>query len=237
MADLGQHKDKIAAARRARLERSKSVAIADPMVGYPKPKEAERKPSPFAKTEPAAAPEKPQEAPRISKGAPAASATPPVENEVNAETAPPKTSEPPVAEGKKEKLAQPEKTEPSSAAESDAPEIQVKLAYQVREQDYPRVRAVAEKLGVTDEHIVKKAALMVSPIEADFRENPATRVGPSYRRAVRFPKASVEAWLDKHDPLRIASRLGHSLRDVGDNAFDRAMEALLKSLETKKAKR
>lgn len=246
MADLGAHKDKNAA-RVARMKKAKAVPLADPMVGYPKTQEAERKPSPFAKTEPAAAPEKPQEpasaptsqqAPEVSEDTSAAPGMPPVEDVPPVETTAPEVSEASAEVAKEEPASEPEKSEPPAAeSDSDAPTVEAKLSFQAREEDYPRFVAIAEKLGVSPEHIVKKAAQMVAPIGADFREGSATRSGPVYRRTVKFPKASVETWINEHDPLGLAQNLGISLRQVGCNAFDRAAAELLKSLEAKKAKR
>lgn len=241
MADLGAHKDKNAA-RLARLAKSKSVPLADPMVGYPKAREAERKASPFARNEPTAQTDTPQEAappvamPDAPTAAPVAAETPPVD----APAMVPDAGKQPAAAERKAQPRKPKEPEPSADATPDGqkPEtVEAKLSFQVREEDYPRILAVAEKLGVSPENIVKKAAQMVSPIDADFREGSATRSGPVYRRTVKFPKAAVETWLSEHDPLGLAQNLGISLRQVGCNAFDRAAAELLKNLESRKAKR
>lgn len=247
MADLGAHKDKNAA-RLAKLKRARTVPIPDAMVGYPKSSEPERKASPFAKKEPAAKADQQQEpastpasqdAAKVAVDAPAAPENTPSETKAQVDPAPTENSAPaPTKTEKKQAPVQPKEAEPLSAdADGEAETVVVKLTYQVREEDYPRVLAAAEKLKLTDEHIIKKAAQMVSPEQADFRSNSANRIGPSYRRAVKYPKAAVELWLDQHDPLRLSPFIGQTLRDVGGNAFDRAIEQLLNDLDSKKAKR
>ncbi len=243
MAELGNFKDRNAARLKKadRLKRAQSVQLPDPMVGYPKsekaagytPKADDAPPQPAADqvdAETASAPE-----PGWDDTKAATPPDPAIEpaQELAAEPNQKPVPEPePEPEDKPAKEGKPASTE--KAAEAQA--VVFKLTFQFTEAMFPRVEAVAKKLGVKPQAILMKAAKGLKPIPDDFTvAEEKRRVGPLFRHAFGIPEDSAKAWIKAQDPLNLAARPGSVLRTVAHNAFDRVADDLLKQLESEKA--
>lgn len=96
-----------------------------------------------------------------------------------------------------------------------------------------RAEAIANKLGVGVEMLVRKVASETTVEAKDFEGgDPAPRAGASYRGRIRFPKTPAERHLAKVDPLGLQDQ-GLVLRPVSLRAFDRAAEKILSDFERK----
>lgn len=132
-----------------------------------------------------------------------------------------------------------EKTDhPSSVGKTKPPEnddfMFLKLTCRFSEAHFKRAAAIANSLGVKPDYILLKAVQAVAVKDDDFKTGGEQRQkSPIVRREIKMPREKAEAWLAAQDPLGVFARPGHLLREVANNALDRAVEKLLTTLEAK----
>lgn len=234
MADLNSIKNKNA----ERLKRAQRVPLPDPRVGY-KPvtksatvtTEIETPTAPEAEAPITSEPEAPKAIETKADTAEPEAVKKPKEHRPQADAAPDQAG--PAKEAPKRD--QPPKQKPAAEVKQEG-NTAVRVGFQFSETDYPRVQAIAQKLGVKPEAILLKVLQAATVGPSDFTENSKTkRVGPTNRRLTTMPKAEAEAWLKANDPLGVAINSGVVLRPVALNAFDRTVPQVLNQLEGKKA--
>lgn len=187
----------------------------------------------------------------------AKSATPaPASTLVGPETSPPPAPEPamkagqgpqPPAKIEKEELlpnpVAPDKPDAGAAAPAETrgnvPEpaagtlLMFRPLLQFSKSMLPRAEAIAQKLRVGVEMLVRKVANETTVEAVDFGgSDPAPRGGVVYRGRVRIPKDRAEGHLAEVDPLGLQEQ-GTALRPVCLRAFDRAADKILTDLERK----
>lgn len=141
--------------------------------------------------------------------------------------------EPPAEPGRSDKPASPAAAEQkkSKRAPRDDAMLMFRPMLQFSKPMLPRAEAVAEKLRVGVEMLVRKVASETTVEAADFAgDDPAPRAGSIYRGRVRCPKAAAERHLANVDPLGLQDH-GLVLRPICLRAFDRAAEKFFSDFE------
>lgn len=240
MAQLGNLKDKNAdrVRRAAMLKKAQGLALPDPMIGYPQ--EAWQK-APAGQGDAGDEPSPKKAQDDVPTTGARRSNDPAAEPDAAIVTEP---TEEQKAAPAPDQIPSRQATEPqddearssclTSKQADDQHSILHRVIFQFTQDHHARAEAIAERLDLSPDAVLKKAAKMTAATTSDFVERGETvRTGPTFRHAVSFPEGAAKAWIKKHDPLSYYSHPRTMLRAVGHAAFDRAAETLLKQLEKK----